>query len=110
MNSRASRGISWGHGPGDTSRKLACVCSLLRGCGRREREREAGSKGPLVGVGGGGEGRRTSREDEGSAIEWRYQEATASPVVTATGPCIVATERERSPPPREYPRDIAAVW
>lgn len=42
----------------------------------------------------GGEGRRTSREDEGSAIEWRYQEATASPVVIATGPCIVATERE----------------
>lgn len=62
-----------------------------------------------VGGGGRGEGRRTSREDEGSAIEWRYQEATASPVVTATGPCIVATERERSLPPREYPRDIVAV-
>lgn len=27
VNSRASRGISWGHGPGDTSRKLACVFS-----------------------------------------------------------------------------------
>lgn len=87
-----------------------CVLSSVDVDVEREREREAGSKGPLVGVGGGGEGRRTSREDEGSAIEWRYQEATASPVVTATGPCIVATERERSPPPREYPRDIAAVW